>query len=1117
MKIIHKFRAAMATVRFIGLNIAYLSNLLCITSYAQNQTVKFSNPNNFSTGNNPNSLAVGDLDGNGNTFLALTTSATNDISIMIGNGLGEFSAPQTFPSRGVSPNSIIAGDFNHDGNSDLVVTAAPIIVSHLGDGTGRFPISSDVYNGLNAITAPTFGDFNGDEILDLAGVFTVGFRSVSILLGDSQGSFRRFGNFFTTPTSTSIAVSLATGDMDGDGNVDLVVANDRPAQISILWGDGSGEFFNSSVFGVGANPSSVAVADFNNDGKLDIVTTNQGTNNVAVILSLVARRFQNPSYFAVGSIPKSVIVGDFSGDDLLDLAVANQGSDNISILVGDGKGKFSGPFNFIAGNNPIKVVAEDFDKDQNLDLVVANQGSANVSILLNLVEGQQFRISNIFPNKGGDIGTVSTLIHGRQFKDGATVTLLRSGEIIVGAPVIVSEDGRTINATFDLTRHTQGLWDVVVRNPNDSTAVLADGFTIEKGRVSEVWVDVLGRNVIRLGRPTRYTIVYGNNGNVDAYGTPVWLAGIPKSAKFKFITEISSPSQFQEDPINWEEIPFHIEAGDEFLVPFLIPLIPPGYQGAILMELTTSTIDSFELRAGFSDPLIQNLGSDNNTDLQVCIEGAMKFAFNKVLEKVLPDKCAREGYKLIIDSYQESLNLAFSKPKFWGTVVSYSQIYYKATKVAVVCARETLPVSRIVKIAWEFTLFIDEANNFKEKIETATACLRSLTPHYPAKLNIGSLFAFDPNDKVGSSGFSNERYVSGFQPLRYIINFENLETATAPAQEVVVTDQLDVNLLDLNTLSFGQVIFGMRQIMPFPGLRQFRREIDLRPSNNLIVRVELSVNIGTGMLTARLISLDPATGLPPEDPLAGFLPPNIKPPEGEGSILFTVKPKQGLNTGTKIRNSASIVFDTNAPIATPEWFNTLDNDKPMSQLTLISASDSLMKLSWTSSDIGTGIENVSHFVSENGGSFLPWLVTTATDSTVVFKVDSTSKYAFYTQARDRTGNVEEIKEPDIVTSINGASNIVPKTFALFQNYPNPFNPETIITYHLSQASKAKLEIFNVLGERVKTLVDKQQAAGEYSVKWTGENEKGTPVASGLYLCHIEANRFVRTIKMVLLR
>jgi len=94
---------------------------------------------------------------------------------------------------------------------------------------------------------------------------------------------------------------------------------------------------------------------------------------------------------------------------------------------------------------------------------------------------------------------------------------------------------------------------------------------------------------------------------------------------------------------------------------------------------------------------------------------------------------------------------------------------------------------------------------------------------------------------------------------------------------------------------------------------------------------------------------------------------------------------------------------------------------------------------------------------------------------------------------------------------------VPQTFALFQNYPNPFNPATEISYQLPEKSEVELTIFNLQGQKIRTLFSGQQSAGTHRVKWNGVDENGNAVASGVYLCQMRAGKFVKARKMLLLR
>ena len=94
---------------------------------------------------------------------------------------------------------------------------------------------------------------------------------------------------------------------------------------------------------------------------------------------------------------------------------------------------------------------------------------------------------------------------------------------------------------------------------------------------------------------------------------------------------------------------------------------------------------------------------------------------------------------------------------------------------------------------------------------------------------------------------------------------------------------------------------------------------------------------------------------------------------------------------------------------------------------------------------------------------------------------------------------------------------LPTSFALKQNYPNPFNPATTITYQLPEGQNVTLVIYNVLGERVKTLVSETQKAGTYTIRWDGTNDHGIAVGTGIYLCRIQAGTFRETRKMIMLK
>jgi hypothetical protein len=171
---------------------------------------------------------------------------------------------------------------------------------------------------------------------------------------------------------------------------------------------------------------------------------------------------------------------------------------------------------------------------------------------------------------------------------------------------------------------------------------------------------------------------------------------------------------------------------------------------------------------------------------------------------------------------------------------------------------------------------------------------------------------------------------------------------------------------------------------------------DLRPTVNLLVNVTASLNSTMGVLTWTLQSIDPSTGQPPTDPLAGFLPPG-----NGGAVSLNVRGKNTLVTGTIVSNGASIVFDSNPSIPTPVWSNTIDNTKPESHvITLPTQSNPSFQVQWSGSDVGSGIQDFTIYVSDNSGALTPWLINTTAIQGVYSGVAGHS-YGFYSITRDR--------------------------------------------------------------------------------------------------------------------
>ncbi|MEZ6059149.1 MAG: hypothetical protein R3C19_02190 [Planctomycetaceae bacterium] len=236
----------------------------------------------------------------------------------------------------------------------------------------------------------------------------------------------------------------------------------------------------------------------------------------------------------------------------------------------------------------------------------------------------------------------------------------------------------------------------------------------------------------------------------------------------------------------------------------------------------------------------------------------------------------------------------------------------------------------------------------------------------------------------------------------------------------MVTHTLDDNL-DLDTFELVAFGFGDTVISIPVGRQNYYERVDVSATLNVVLDFEVTLDPMTRLLTVTYTSLDPVTFDFPIDPFAGFLPPNITAPEGDGFVQFLVSPKSNLAEGTVIDAVARIVFDTEAPIDTPFVTQIIDTTAPSSSVSMLPGvtATAVFPVTWSGEDgTGSGVASFDIYVADNGGPFELWLeATTATSA--VFTGQDGHAYRFYSVATDGVGLTEMIPGTfDTETTLN---------------------------------------------------------------------------------------------------
>ncbi len=345
-------------------------------------------------GPNPEGLAMGDLDGDGDLDLLATNPSNNAVSVRLnggdatGSNTGSFGSSQSV-SVGNAPVHVTLGDVDNDGDLDVLTAnfGGATVSVRVNNGVGGFSGSQDVSVGSSP-SSVALGDIDGDGDLDLLAANQLS-GSASVRLNNGAGGFS--GSQEVALDNGSISVAL--GDVDGDGDLDIVAVNFNGGTLSIRLngsnasGSNSGMFSGGSDVAIGLNPYGMALGDVDGDGDLDVLTAISGGGAVSVCLNNGGGFFSVAQTVAVGRAPIGVALGDVDADGDLDLFTANSyngaGGNSVSVRINSGVGTFSGGLDVNVGLSPKSVALGDVDGDGDLDVLATNRSSGTASVRLN--------------------------------------------------------------------------------------------------------------------------------------------------------------------------------------------------------------------------------------------------------------------------------------------------------------------------------------------------------------------------------------------------------------------------------------------------------------------------------------------------------------------------------------------------------------------------------------------------------------------------------------------------------------------------------------------------------------------------------------------------------------
>ena len=497
------------------------------------------------------------------------------------------------------------------------------------------------------------------------------------------------------------------------------------------------------------------------------------------------------------------------------------------------------------------------------------------------------------PNRLGQSDLTTTLLRGRDLDLLESVVLTRSGQAsIEGEIQAPATDGRAAEVRFPLAGAQLGAWSLEATFIDGTVRSLPGAVTVEAVRPAQMSVEMVGRDVFRPGTANSITLAVTNEGNVDGAGVPVVLGGIPENAKvepaFPVQDPVGSPGSAHLEDGVFDQVEDTVVEEDGISLPLILSRVPAGRTIQLEYRVTVPTVTEYDMRAAVGLCLATEIAEPAGTSAALsafaassepdpgvnCIGGIAKASIAAELAgAAIPGKAC---VSLVGNSARTSSSMPVAATASPGPAPSSPGPSGGLLRARLRADRQG-PESR--RQGAENRLGRQQGGRLRR--HGGQCASAGDTSRLPQR----GVVAIDPNDILGPVGSGSERFIPGDEPLDYKVLFENLPAASAPAQRVEIVDQLDTATYEPDSVLFQELSFGeTAYTLPYEE-HEIDHVIDLRPTQDLLVHATAEVSDG-GKITVVLQAIDPETLAPPDDPLAGFLPPNVAPPPGRGSRLL---------------------------------------------------------------------------------------------------------------------------------------------------------------------------------------------------------------------------------------